>query len=85
MDLIDLLQWPAMVVTIGASWLVASSSKGRRNVGFWAFLVSNILWVTWGLYVGASALVVMQLCLAAMNIRGAMKTDTDHGKPAQQA
>ena len=83
MDLIDLVQWPAMVVTIGASWLVASSSKGRRNAGFWAFLMSNVLWVVWGLYVGASALVVLQLGLAAMNIRGAMKTDTDNGKPVE--
>ena len=81
MDPVDLLQWPAMVVTVAASWLVASSSKGRRNVGFWVFLMSNVLWVVWGLYVGASALVVLQLCLAAMNIRGAMKTDSDNAMP----
>ena len=76
MDLLNLLQWPAMVVTVAASWLVASTHKGKRNVGFWVFLFSNILWVTWGIYSGAIALVVLQVCLAAMNIRGAMKTET---------
>lgn len=76
MDLLNLLQWPAMVVTVAASWLVASTHKGKRNVGFWVFLFSNVLWVTWGIYSGAIALVVLQVCLAAMNIRGAMKTET---------
>ena len=76
MDLLNLLQWPAMVVTVAASWLVASTHRGKRNVGFWVFLFSNVLWVTWGIYSGAIALVVLQVCLAAMNIRGAMKTET---------
>lgn len=74
MDLLNLMQWPAMVVTVVASWLVASSHDGKRNVGFWIFLLSNVLWITWSLYSGAMALVVLQICLAAMNIRGAMKT-----------
>lgn len=76
MDLLNLVQWPAMVVTVVGSWLVASAHKGKRNVGFWIFLFSNVLWVTWGIYSGAIALVVLQVCLAAMNIRGAIKTET---------
>jgi hypothetical protein len=67
---LDLLQWPAMVVTVAASWFVASRSKTRRRTGFWLFLVSNVLWVTWGLHAHAYALVTLQFCLAAMNIRG---------------
>jgi hypothetical protein len=63
-----------MAATIFASWLVASSSKARRNAGFWTFLGSNVLWVAWGIYAGATALVVLQFALAAMNIRGALKT-----------
>jgi len=31
--------------------------------------------VTWGAHTNAMALVVMQFCLAAMNIRAAMKTN----------
>ncbi|HEX3950185.1 MAG TPA: hypothetical protein VHW95_10085 [Steroidobacteraceae bacterium] len=72
---IDLLQWPAMLVTVGASWCVASNNRARRNIGFWLFLASNVLWVIWGGHVHAYALIVLQVCLAVMNIRGAWKTD----------
>jgi hypothetical protein len=68
--LLDLTQWPAMVVTVLASWFVASSQRRRRRVGFWLFLISNVLWVVWGAHAGAYALIVLQFCLAAMNIRG---------------
>jgi hypothetical protein len=75
MDWIDLLQWPAMVVTVVAAWLVASQSKRRRRVGFWVFLLSNVLWIAWGLHDRAYALVVLQLALGAMNVRGAFRND----------
>ena len=71
---IDALQWPAMVVTVLASWLVASSQSSHRNIGFWVFIGSNVLWIAWGIYSAAPALVTLQLCLALMNIRGARKT-----------
>jgi hypothetical protein len=38
-------------------------------------MASNLLWMTWGIYAHAYALIVLQLCLAAMNIRGAVKSD----------
>ena len=75
MDWMDLLQWPAMVVTLAAAWLVASRSTVRRNVGFWVFLASNVLWIVWGWHAGAHALIALQVGLAAMNIRGALKTE----------
>ena len=75
MNYIDLLQWPAMVVTIVAAWLVASQSKKRREAGFWWFLLSNVLWTVWGWSSGAYALVVLQVALAALNIRGVNKND----------
>ncbi|RZJ22189.1 MAG: hypothetical protein EOO54_11700 [Haliea sp.] len=74
MDLLDALQWPAMVVTVVAAWLVASQVEHRRNIGFWVFLASNVLWIVWGVYSQSYALVVLQVSLAAMNIRGARKT-----------
>lgn len=75
MDLMfDAVQWPAMVVTIWAAWFVGSSGERRRGTGFWLFLVSNVLWVLWGLHAHAYALIVLQVCLAAMNIRGASRT-----------
>lgn len=74
-DLLGLLQWPAMAVTILASWLIASKNEGRRNAGFWIFLASNALWAVWGWHTQAWALIALQFSLAAMNIRGAMKTE----------
>jgi hypothetical protein len=75
MDYLDLLQWPAMVVTVAAAWLVASRSARKRAVGFWCFLVSNVLWVVWGFHDGAWALVGLQFCLAALNVRGVYKNE----------
>jgi hypothetical protein len=75
MDWLDLLQWPAMLVTMLASWLVASNDKRRRNWGFWIFLLSNALWIVWGSQAQAWALVTLQVALAGMNMRGAAKTD----------
>jgi hypothetical protein len=75
MDWLDLVQWPAMVVTVWAAWLVASSVKRRRLLGFWIFLLSNVLWVVWGIHTRSWALVFLQVCLAAMNIRGAKKAE----------
>jgi hypothetical protein len=59
-----------MLVTLQASWLVASQRESARARGFWLFLVSNVLWIGWAWHSGAWALVVLQLGLAAMNIRG---------------
>jgi len=47
----------------------------RRNLGFWLFIVSNVLWTAWGLYAHAYALVLLQAGLVAMNVRGMRKTD----------
>ena len=73
-DWVNLIQWPAMGITLAASWLVASTKESRRNIGFWIFLLSNVLWVVWGLHDGAFALVALQIGLAGLNIRGAIKT-----------
>lgn len=77
MDYGDLLQWPAMALTVAAAWLVGSQSRSKRNIGFWLFLVSNVLWAVWGWGARAYALIILQVCLAAINIRGAQKNDPD--------
>jgi len=76
MDWLNALQWPAMAVTVVAAWLVASKHESKRAWGFWVFLASNVLWVGWGWASQAWGLVALQVCLAAMNIRGAAKNDT---------
>jgi hypothetical protein len=73
---IDLIQWPAMLDTLAASWFVASSRKSRRKIGFWLFLVSNVLWVVWAVPTHAHALIALQICLAIMNIRGAKRVES---------
>lgn len=73
--LLDALQWPAMVVTLVAAWLVASQSKGRREAGFWVFIASNILWIVWAWHVKAWALIALQVGLFVLNVRGALKNE----------
>ena len=75
MDYLDLLQWPAMLVTVVAAWLVASQAKRRREYGFWIFLLSNLLWIVWGWHDRAYALIALQIALAALNVRGAYKNE----------
>ena len=77
MDYIDLLQWPAMVVTVIAAWLVASTKRKKRVIGFWVFLASNILWSVWGWHTSAYALIVLQVLLALMNARGVYRNDPE--------
>lgn len=76
-DLLSLIQWPAFAASVVAAWLVASREKSKRNVGFWIFLASNVLWVAWGLHTSAWALIALQVCLAGLNIRGLFKTEDD--------
>jgi hypothetical protein len=75
MPLLNSVQWPAMIVTVLASWYVSSTRKRRRHVGFWLFIASNVLWVVWGVFAHAYALIVLQVCLAAMNVRGVFKSE----------
>ena len=77
MSVLDSIQWPAMLVTVIASYFVASTQSRRRKVGFWLFMLSNALWIVWGMHAKAYALVALQLCLAVMNIRGQRKNSAD--------
>lgn len=73
--LLDAMQWPAMVATLAAAWLVGSQSKSQRNWGFWCFIASNVLWAIWGWHDRAYALIALQVGLFALNLRGAKKTE----------
>jgi hypothetical protein len=69
-----------MIVTIVAAWLVASQRKFKRNWGFWLFLLSNVLWILWGVHDGAYALILLQVSLAILNIRGTVKNRSKETK-----
>ena len=73
---VDFIQWPAMAVILVASWLAASQRAKRRKLAFLGFIVGNLLWIVWGLYVEAYALALLDGILCAMNIRGFMKNRT---------
>ena len=75
MDAWDLVQWPAMIATLGSTWLVGSTRKSLRVSGFATFLVSNALWIIWGWHDHAYALVALQIGLAALNLRGVSKNE----------
>lgn len=81
--LLDAIQWPAMAVTLIAAWLVASRSAARRAHGFWWFIGSNVLWITWGWHAHAWALIALQVGLFALNVRGALKNENQ--KESQEA
>jgi hypothetical protein len=81
---ISWLQWPAMVASVLAAWLVGSTHAGRRKLGFWVFLASNVLWVAWGLHDGASALIGLQVALGLLNIRGLRKNERVEAQGAEQ-
>jgi hypothetical protein len=68
--MLDLVQWPAMLLTLLASWRVASRHAPHRAQGFWLFLASNLLWVVWGWHTRSWALVMLQVGLVLMNLRG---------------
>ncbi|MDN6888277.1 hypothetical protein QMO14_32380 [Variovorax sp. CAN2819] len=71
------IQWGAFALSLLAAWLVASTKESRRNIGFWVFLVSNVAWTVWGVHTSAYALIALQVCLAALNVRGLAKTKKD--------
>ena len=74
---LDFLQWPAMVATLLAAWLVASQQKKRRSAGFWIFILSNVLWASWGWHDRAYSLIALQVGLFVLNVRGASKNEPE--------
>ncbi len=77
---LNAIQWPAMAVSLGAAWLVASTSTVKRNWGFWCFILSNALWAVWGWHDGSYALIALQVGLFFLNLRGARKSESPSGQ-----
>jgi len=74
--LIDFLQWPAMAITLCAAFLVGARRANRRIFGFYTFILSNVLWIVWGVHDQAWALITLQMGLLAMNVRGIFRNET---------
>jgi hypothetical protein len=74
-ELLDLLQWPAMAVTLLAAYKIGSKNAKVRIFGFSMFILSNVMWIVWGWHDGAWALIALQVGLMTMNIRGIFKNE----------
>ena len=72
---LDFLQLPAMAVSLYAAFMVGSKKAGKRIFGFWMFILSNVLWIVWGVHDEAWALISLQVALMAMNARGIFKNE----------
>jgi hypothetical protein len=82
--LIDLLQWPAMAVTLCAAFLVGARHARRRVFGFYTFILSNLLWIVWGVHDEAWALITLQLGLLAMNVRAIFRNHKEAEAEARE-
>lgn len=74
-----------MAVSLYAAYLIGSQRAGRRVFGFWMFILSNLLWIVWGVHDEAWALIALQVALMAMNIRGIWKNDSHESTPSAEA
>lgn len=75
-EFIDFLQWPAMLVTLFAAYLIGSKRAERRVFGFCMFILSNVLWIVWGIHDEAWALIALQAALMVTNVRGIFKNES---------
>lgn len=56
MQIMVLVQWPAMLAILIASWLVGSKRLARPKTAFLVFILGNLLWIAWGTYVAGLSL-----------------------------
>ena len=66
-----------MAVTLCAAFLVGARHARRRTFGFYTFILSNLLWIVWGVHDEAWALITLQAGLLAMNVRGIFRNHKD--------
>ena len=74
-DMLSLLQWPAMAISLAAAWWMGSKQAGERIVAFVMLSIGNLMWIAWGWSESAFALIALNAGLLALNIRGIMKNE----------
>jgi hypothetical protein len=74
-DMLALLQWPAMAVSLAAAWWLGSPRPGQRIVAFCLLIVGNLMWIAWGWGEDARALIALNIGLMALNVRGILKNE----------
>lgn len=73
-----------MAVTLAAAFLVGARHARRRTFGFYTFILSNVLWIVWGLHDEAWALIALQVGLLAMNVRAIFRNHKDAEAEARE-
>jgi hypothetical protein len=74
-DLVALLEWPAMLVSLAAAWWMASRDKSKRILAFALLIAGNLMWIAWGWGDSAWALIALNVGLLALNVRGIVKNE----------
>lgn len=74
-EFITFLDWPAMAISLLAAWVMASQKPHKRVWAFWMYLTGNVMWIAWGWGEQAWALIVLNLALMALNVRGIYKNE----------
>jgi hypothetical protein len=74
-EVLALLEWPAMAITLAAAWWMGSQRAKRRILAFSLLIVGNLLWIGWGWGESAWALIALNLGLLGLNVRGIAKND----------
>lgn len=74
-DILGLLQWPAMAISLAAAWWMGSRQAGQRIVAFVMLSIGNLLWIAWGWGESAFALIALNVGLLVLNIRGILKNE----------
>ena len=79
---IDWFQLLGALAGILGAFLVASSKKEDRFIGFVFFGISNLLLVAWAIQQQAGWFLVMQLCFIITTARGLWKTSSKEDRPS---
>jgi len=74
-DIVALLEWPAMLVSLAAAWWMASRDKSKRILAFALLIAGNLMWIAWGWGDSAWALIALNVGLLALNVRGIVKNE----------
>lgn len=63
-------EWIAAAWSVIGAWLVGSQDVHLRWFGFLLFLMSNLIWIGWGITIKAWPLVAMQCAFLVTSVRG---------------
>ena len=64
-----------MAVSLAAAFWMGSKNPNKRILAFWLLIGGNLMWIGWGWGDEAWALIVLNVGLLALNIRGIRKNE----------